>query len=153
VTSWPSRGAHSRHRTRAAQPFARTELTRLALAILREANEPLPIRTVAVRAPKAKGVTWPDPALRRRTRTKLREAFGKLHVRSLTAERPQRIDIIGEVLFVVGSHFGADSQVHRNARGPWLASAAAASTDRFFAAAATRKGRDALRLGACSARP
>jgi hypothetical protein len=50
---------------------------RLALEVLREANEPLPIRTVVVRAPKAKGVAWPDPALRRRTRTKLREAFGR----------------------------------------------------------------------------
>src|ERR1700733_3109132 len=42
--------------------FARTELTRLALAILREAGEPLPIAAVAVRALKAKGVAWPDPA-------------------------------------------------------------------------------------------
>jgi hypothetical protein len=58
-------------------------LTRLALAILREADEPLPIRVVAVRALKAKGIAWPDPALRRRTRTKLREAFGKLRTRGV----------------------------------------------------------------------
>jgi hypothetical protein len=63
--------------------FARTELTRLALAILREAGEPLSIAAVAVRALKAKGVAWPDPALRRRTRTKLREAFGKLRARGV----------------------------------------------------------------------
>ncbi len=63
--------------------FARTELTRLALAILREADEPLPIAAVAVRALKAKGIAWPDPALRRRTRTKLREAFGKLRARGV----------------------------------------------------------------------
>jgi hypothetical protein len=71
-------------RFRRANPvFARTELTRLALAILREADEPLPIRVVAVRALKAKGIAWPDPALRRRTRTKLREAFGKLRARGV----------------------------------------------------------------------
>jgi hypothetical protein len=63
--------------------FARTELTRLALAILREAGEPLPIAAVAVRALKAKGIAWPDPRLRRRTRTKLREAFGKLRARGV----------------------------------------------------------------------
>ena len=63
--------------------FARTELTRLALAILREAGEPLPIAAVAVRALRAKGVTWPDPVLRRRTRTKLRAAFGKLRARGV----------------------------------------------------------------------
>jgi hypothetical protein len=35
--------------------FARGELPRLALAILREAGEPLPIAAIAVRALKAKG--------------------------------------------------------------------------------------------------
>lgn len=64
--------------------FARTELTRLALAILREADEPLPIAAIAVRALKAKGIAWPEPALRRYTRNKLREAFGKLRARGVT---------------------------------------------------------------------
>jgi hypothetical protein len=63
--------------------FARAELPRLALAILREADEPLPIRVVVVRALKAKGIAWPEPALRRRTRTKLREIFGKLRQRGV----------------------------------------------------------------------
>ena len=48
-------------RFRRANPvFTRTEPTRLALAILREAGEPLPIAAVAVLALKAKGVAWPD---------------------------------------------------------------------------------------------
>jgi hypothetical protein len=50
-------------------------LTLLALAILQEGSEPLPIAAIAVRALKAKGISW---AIRRRTQTKLREAFGKL---------------------------------------------------------------------------
>lgn len=37
----------------------------------------MPIRLVAVRALTAKEVAWPDPALKRPTRAKLREAFGK----------------------------------------------------------------------------
>ena len=63
--------------------FARTELTRLALAILREVEEPLSIAAIAGRVLKAKGIAGPDPALRRRTRNKLREAFGKLRARGV----------------------------------------------------------------------
>ena len=66
-------------RFRASNPvFARSELPRLALSILREANGPMPIAAIAVRALAMKGIVLPDPTLRRRTRTRLREAFGKL---------------------------------------------------------------------------
>jgi hypothetical protein len=64
--------------------FARGELTRFALAVLREAGEPLPIRTIAVRVLAMKGVALPDPTVRKRTRSKLRCAFIALDRRGVT---------------------------------------------------------------------
>jgi hypothetical protein len=64
--------------------FARGELTRFALAVLREAGEPLPIRTIAARVLAMKGVALAEPAVRRRTRAKLRNAFIALDKRGVT---------------------------------------------------------------------
>ena len=52
--------------------FARGELPRVAMAVLRGAEGPLPIRVIAVRVLAAKGIALPDPTLRRRTRHRLR---------------------------------------------------------------------------------
>lgn len=64
--------------------FARRELPRLALTVLREAGEPLPIRVITVRVLAAKGIAMPDPTLRRRTRNRLRTMFAALDRRGVT---------------------------------------------------------------------
>jgi len=64
--------------------FARGELPRLALAVLREAGEPLPIRVIAVRVLAAKGITLPEPAIRKRVRMRLRTMFVALDKRGVT---------------------------------------------------------------------
>ena len=58
--------------------FARGELIRLALTILREAGEPLPVRVIAVRALATKGITLPDKRAMKLTRLRLQQAFVKL---------------------------------------------------------------------------
>ena len=64
--------------------FARGELTRFALDVLREAGEPLPVRVIAVRALAMKGIALPDPRLRHLTRKRLRTIFGALDRRGVT---------------------------------------------------------------------
>jgi hypothetical protein len=72
------------HRFRQPNPvFAPGELPRPAQSNLREANGPMPIAAIAVRALAMKGIVLPDPTRRRRTRTKLREALGKLRKRAV----------------------------------------------------------------------
>jgi hypothetical protein len=72
-------------RRRVANPvFQRGELTRFALDILREAGEPLPVATIAIRALARKGVALPDPKLRRYTRNKVQAALGALDKRGVT---------------------------------------------------------------------
>ena len=63
--------------------FARGELRRLAIDMLREADEPLSIRDMALGALKAKGVRFPDRRTMKATRVRLREAFAKLQGRGM----------------------------------------------------------------------
>ena len=63
--------------------FARGELRRLAIDMLREAGKPLAIRDMALGALRAKGVRFPDRRTMRQTRNKLRETFGKLQARGV----------------------------------------------------------------------
>jgi hypothetical protein len=58
--------------------FARGELCRLAIDMLREAGKPLAIRDMALGALKAKGIRFPDRRTMKRTRVRLREMFAKL---------------------------------------------------------------------------
>ncbi len=55
--------------------FARNELPRLALSIMREANGPLSTKEVCLRALAAKGVTLPDIRTLRLTRKRLAQTF------------------------------------------------------------------------------
>jgi hypothetical protein len=57
--------------------FRRGELPRLAMDVLRGADRPLPIRTIAARVLAMKGIPLPDPTLRRRTRHRLRCILGR----------------------------------------------------------------------------
>jgi hypothetical protein len=63
--------------------FARGELTRMALAMLRETDGPLAIRDMARSALAAKGVRFPDRRMMRHTRTKLRAALNRFAERGL----------------------------------------------------------------------
>ena len=58
--------------------FARQELPRITLAILREAREPLAVRHIARLALAAKGVRYPEPSIMKRTRVRLQQYLGKL---------------------------------------------------------------------------
>ena len=64
--------------------FARGELPRLALTILREAGEPLAIREIAVRALARKGIALPGPTMRKDARRRLRMVFSLLNHRGVT---------------------------------------------------------------------
>lgn len=64
--------------------FARGELTRFALDVLREEGGPLPIRVIAVRVLAIKGHPLPEPRLRRIVRHRLRQMFGVLDKRGVT---------------------------------------------------------------------
>jgi hypothetical protein len=66
------------------QIFARGELTRFALDMLREAGRPLAVREIALAALAAKGVRFPDRRIMKATRVRLREAFGAFEARRLT---------------------------------------------------------------------
>jgi len=61
--------------------FAKGELRRLAIDILREAGNPMAIRDLALGALRAKGVRFPDRHTMKHTRTRLRDTFGKLEAR------------------------------------------------------------------------
>jgi hypothetical protein len=63
--------------------FARGELRRLAIDMLREAGHPLAIRDMALGALKAKGVRFPDRRAMKGTRVRLREVFAKLQARGV----------------------------------------------------------------------
>ena len=67
--------------TRRPNPvFKRGEITRLALEVMREANEPLAISVITVRILAKKGVDLPTPTIRKMTKSRLRAAllaFGK----------------------------------------------------------------------------
>ncbi len=70
--------------TRKPNPvFARGELTRLALTILREADQPLSISVIAVRALAMKGIDLPAPRIRRMTKARLRAVFLALEKRGV----------------------------------------------------------------------
>jgi hypothetical protein len=63
--------------------FARGELRRLAIDMLREAGKPLAIKEMALAALKAKGVRFPDRRTMRITRTRLRDTFARLEARGM----------------------------------------------------------------------
>lgn len=75
----------SRHR-KPNGVFARGELTRLALDVLREAGEALPIWVIALRMLALKGIPEPLPWLRRRTRNRVRQMFIALDKRGVTVK-------------------------------------------------------------------
>ena len=58
--------------------FARGELQRLAIDMLREAGKQLAIRDMALGAFRTKGVRFPDRRTMKATRVRLREVFAKL---------------------------------------------------------------------------
>lgn len=64
--------------------FARNELPRVAITILREAGEPLPIRVIAARALATKGVALPDRKAWKGIRVQLQKLFWRLDRRGLT---------------------------------------------------------------------
>jgi hypothetical protein len=57
----------------------------LALGVLRETCEPLPIRVIAVRMLAMKGVILPGPTLRHEVRKRVRIMFANLDRRGVTA--------------------------------------------------------------------
>lgn len=66
------------------QIFARGELPRVALAILREAGTPLPIRVIAVRALARKECQAPTRRIFKMTRVRLQQLFRRLDAKGLT---------------------------------------------------------------------
>jgi hypothetical protein len=64
--------------------FARGEMTRMALDVLREAGEPLPMRVIVIRMLAAKGIPLPGPELRRTIRKRVRIAFVAMDKRGIT---------------------------------------------------------------------
>jgi hypothetical protein len=66
----PELQLHPRRYIRAL-PFARGELPRLVMDILREAGGPVAVRTIAVRVLAAKGITLPDRRTMKATRTRI----------------------------------------------------------------------------------
>jgi hypothetical protein len=63
--------------------FARGELPRLAMDIMRAAGEPLAVREIAVRALAMKGVTLPDRRAMKLTRLRLQQTFCAMAQRGL----------------------------------------------------------------------
>lgn len=55
--------------------FARGELPRIALRVLRQASSPIAVRDIAVQALASKGVTLPDRRTMKLTRTRLQQIF------------------------------------------------------------------------------
>jgi hypothetical protein len=75
----------ARHRTYQPNPyFMRGELPRVALAILREAGEPLPIRVIAARALARKDCHAADRRIFKLTRVRLQQLFGRLEKKGIT---------------------------------------------------------------------
>jgi hypothetical protein len=72
--------------------FAVGELPRLVREIMREADEPIAVRDIAVRALARKGVTLPGPGTMKRTRTRIQQIFadwgpGKVRTVGRTQDR------------------------------------------------------------------
>ena len=65
--------------------FARRELPRLILDIMREANGPIATKTIALRALAMKGCPLPDPRTMRRTRVLISKTFAHWAKRGLVA--------------------------------------------------------------------
>jgi hypothetical protein len=63
--------------------FARGELPRLAMTIMRRANRPMGTLDIAMRALALKGVTQPGPGLRKLIRTRMVQTLGKWAKRGL----------------------------------------------------------------------
>jgi hypothetical protein len=63
--------------------FARGELPRLILQMLREADEPLSVRAIAVRALALKSVTPPDRQAMKLTRKRVQQAFARFAKRGV----------------------------------------------------------------------
>ena len=75
----------TRHRTYQPNPyFVRGELPRIALAILREAKKPLPIRVIAAKALDRKGCRTPDRRVFKMTRVRLQQLFLRLEAKGVT---------------------------------------------------------------------
>ena len=70
--------------------FARGELARLALDIMRGTGEPLPISAVAAGILAAKGIALPGPHTMRLTRRRLQQMFSTWGKRGAGRARGQR---------------------------------------------------------------
>jgi len=79
--------------------FARGELPRVVMDVLREAGEPLAVGVIAVRALARKGCDLPGPTLRKQVRGKVRECLGKLErrgvVRTVGSGRGTKRGLVG----------------------------------------------------------
>ena len=64
--------------------FARGELPRLTLAILRDAGRPLSTREIVLRALEHKGVIYPDRRSLKLTRLRVQQAFARFNERGIT---------------------------------------------------------------------
>lgn len=58
--------------------FARQELPRIAMDVLREAKGPVAVREIAQEALRRKGITHPDRRLMKLTRVRLQQYLGKM---------------------------------------------------------------------------
>jgi hypothetical protein len=67
----------------------RGELPRVALAILREAGNPLPIRVIAARALARKDCHAPTQRIFKMTRVRLQQLFGRLERKGLVTIIPE----------------------------------------------------------------
>ncbi len=63
--------------------FARGELPRIVLAMLREASEPLSVREIALRALAMKNVPLPDRRAMKRTRLRVQQAMARFGARGI----------------------------------------------------------------------
>jgi hypothetical protein len=84
--------------------FARGEMYRIVLDILRQAGEPLSIAVIAVRALAQKGHTLPGPTLRKRTRHKIRNALIGLDKRRLTVRIGEGRDAKRGLKTIIAAH-------------------------------------------------
>jgi predicted nuclease of restriction endonuclease-like (RecB) superfamily len=82
--------------------FARGELRRLAIDMLREAGKPLSIRDMALGALRAKGIRFPDRRTMKQTRVRLREVFARLRdrgvARAVGTGKATKRTLVGAVL-------------------------------------------------------
>ena len=77
----------TRHRTYQPNPyFARGELPRVAMKIMRESGGPMAIRTIAASALALKGCRTPDRRIFKMTRVRLAQMFGRLDAKGVTVK-------------------------------------------------------------------